>query len=305
MFRGQMAAALPSVSVVVPVYNDAERLARCLAALERQTYPRERVEVIVVDNGSTDDSAEVPARYAGVRLLREASPSSYAARNRGVAAATGEVLAFTDADCVPDPRWLDEGVAMVRHAPNCGLVAGAIEFFFRSPGRPTLFEIYDAVFDFDQKRAVELGRFACTANLFTPAAVLRAVGLFDATLKSVGDREWGNRVAAAGYTLGFARAAIVRHPARSELRDVLHKRLRVAGGHHDVQRRHSRPMLTFVKALVRYLIMSPVRGARRVRQKVPTLRPGVRMVLLGLHVALCCAEAAERTRLQAGGVSRR
>jgi hypothetical protein len=177
------AARLPLVSVIVPVYNDADRLRTCLHALAQQTYPDSRLEIIVVDNGSTDGSATVAARFPRVRVESEPTVGSYAARNRGIGVATGEVLAFTDADCIPTRDWVAEGVAHLARVPRCGLVAGRIHIYPREGDRPTTVELYESLFDFDQHRFVEHGRFGVTANLFTYAAVVREVGSFDPSLR--------------------------------------------------------------------------------------------------------------------------
>ena len=87
---------IPLISVVVPVFNDEARLAGCLDALAMQTWPASHREVIVVDNGSVPP---VALRAGAARVIVERRPGSYAARNAGVAAAAGEILAFTDADC--------------------------------------------------------------------------------------------------------------------------------------------------------------------------------------------------------------
>ena len=94
------------LSVIVPFHNAADTLARCLDGLSVQEFPRDRFEVIAVDNNSTDGSAEIARRYAAVRLCSEPNQGAYAARNRGVAAARGAILAFTDPDCIPTPSWL-------------------------------------------------------------------------------------------------------------------------------------------------------------------------------------------------------
>jgi glycosyltransferase involved in cell wall biosynthesis len=95
----------PSVSVVIPVYNGQETLADCLRALEAQSLPRDRYEIIVVDDGSTDASASIAEQF-DVRVLRQENLRESAARNAGTRAAQGEWVAFTDADCVPTRTWL-------------------------------------------------------------------------------------------------------------------------------------------------------------------------------------------------------
>ena len=288
-------------SVIVPVYNDAERLARCLGALEAQTYPRSAFEIIVVDNGSTDDLAQVVRRFPDVRLLSEPIPGSYAARNRGLAAASGAVIAFTDSDCVPDPDWLMNGITALLGDRECGLVAGGIHVTFASPEHPTLSELYDSIFDFDQERFVARSGFGCTANVLTHARVLRQVGLFDGAMRSVGDRDLGNRIAAAGYRLVFAEPAVISHPGRRRPSDLLRKRRRVAGGHHQRARKSRWPRLRFFHGLARQCLWNPFSGAGRIARKGRHLSVATKVRLLGLYVFLCYAEAVERIRLQLGG----
>jgi len=96
---------LPGVSVVVPVRDGAAEIGRLLASLRDLDYPGDRLEVIVVDNGSKDGTAEAAARFP-VTVLREPVPSSYAARNRGARAARFPWVAFTDSDCAAAQDWL-------------------------------------------------------------------------------------------------------------------------------------------------------------------------------------------------------
>src|SRR5688572_18224951 len=92
----------PQVSVIVPHYGDLANLDRCLSALVRQTYPRERFEIVVADNGSPQGEAAVLQAIAGrARLTIVAEKGAGPARNGGVAVSQGRILAFTDADCRP------------------------------------------------------------------------------------------------------------------------------------------------------------------------------------------------------------
>ncbi|MGH7859534.1 MAG: glycosyltransferase family A protein, partial [Candidatus Binatia bacterium] len=125
-------AAVPLVSVVVPTFGDAEGLGRCLAALELQTYPADRYEVVVVDNGSRP-AVVLPESRRARRLEIEPKPGSYAARNRGVRSSRGEIFAFTDADCAPRADWLEQGVAALGIDPAVHPVAGRIELTFAAP----------------------------------------------------------------------------------------------------------------------------------------------------------------------------
>ena len=117
---------LPSVSVIIPVRNRPKDIAACLDSLGRVVYPREKMEVIVVDDASTDGTPEVVNRYP-VRLIclteRRQAPSC---RNMGAAAAKGEILAFLDSDCVADPLWLKELLPAFEHA-EVGVVGGVVD----------------------------------------------------------------------------------------------------------------------------------------------------------------------------------
>lgn len=105
--------ALPLVSVVIPVKNDAERLGACLASLGRQSYPADRYEVIVVDNGSSDRSVEVADEH-GAKVLVQPGLRVGALRNRGVEVASGDVLAFIDSDHEAPEHWLHYGAMELR-----------------------------------------------------------------------------------------------------------------------------------------------------------------------------------------------
>lgn len=295
----------PYVSVIIPVYNNASGLKLCLDALAAQTYPATRFEVIVVDNGSTDDVADVVAQFPRVRFFHEARPGSYAARNAGLSVATGDIMAFTDSDCIPDTRWVEGGVTTLCQTEGCGLLGGAISFTYQSPEGPSTPELCDAVFDLDQQRFLALGRFACTANVFTWARVIQDVGPFDAQMKSVGDRDFGNRVAAGGYALVYSQAAHVRHPARGTVRELVQKRRRVAGGHHQRARKLGMPLLRLAAAMLRMLIRNPFWAVMRIQRKARDASFAAKLKVAGLYLVLSYVQAFERVRLQFGGEAQR
>jgi glycosyltransferase involved in cell wall biosynthesis len=264
---GFSADHIPFLSVIIPVFNEGARLRLCLDALASQTYPKDRYEVIVVDNGSDEPPVWVMHEYPEVVFVEESRPGSYAARNRGIGLAKGEVFAFTDGDCIPDSYWLANGAKEVIADPSVGLVGGRVEFFFRDPERPTVAELYDSIMYLNQRTAVEVTGFAATANMFTSRSVLKDVGVFDAQVKSGGDREWGQRVRSRGYRLVYAEDAVVKHPARDTFAKISSRNVRVLGGHHELYAREGRarrwiqlvkelfhdlaPPIPFVRRLVR------------------------------------------------------
>ena len=115
------------VSVIIPVFNDTEKLQLCLKALENQTYPQELYEIIVIDNNSDRNITEVTKQFKQVSLTQESKRGSYAARNQGIKIARGDLLAFTDSDCIPTANWLENGVNKLLLVSNCGIVAGKID----------------------------------------------------------------------------------------------------------------------------------------------------------------------------------
>ena len=208
----------PTVSVIVPVRNGAGTIHTCLAALCGQDWPREALEVIVVDNRSADRTLEVVAGFP-IRLLEERDvQSSYAARNRGAAAARGAILAFTDADCVPDPGWV-RGLVSALESPAAGIAAGPIEAWRAE----RLVERYQAARALRAERAFRhpVLPFAQTANAACPRAVFDAVDGFDAACRFGGDLDFCWRVQRrTGLALAWAPAAVVRHRHRTTWRGL-------------------------------------------------------------------------------------
>lgn len=218
-------AARPRVSVIVPTYRDWDRLGLLLASLERQDCPAETFEVIVVNNDPDEAPPTGLVLPPNARMLTEARKGSYAARNAGLSAARGEIVLFTDSDCVADPGWVREGAAFLDAHPEAGRFGGRIGIA-PSPA-PTVADVYEAAFAFPQERYVAAG-WAPTANMGTWARVLDTVGPFDDAHYSGGDKEWGLRAEAAGFGIGYADRAAVTHPPRTA-GEILRKRRRIAG----------------------------------------------------------------------------
>jgi GT2 family glycosyltransferase len=294
------------VSVIIPVYNDAERLNDCLARLALQTYSP--FEIIVVDNGSDNVAGveAVVAAYPFASLQSEAMPGSYAARNRGIEVAKGEILAFTDADCLPAVDWLAQGVQEMQANLNCGLVAGAIAIVMQTPHHPV--ELYESVMGLAQETFVRQHHYGATANLFTWPAVFDKVGRFNATLNSSGDVEWGQRVFAAGYAQHYVASARIEHPARRSFAELAQQASRHAGGFYKVRCQQQPTWLgrnaAYLKLLAFHL-MPPVRFARTMAQHPQLADAGqvAKVVLTLAFVRLMVAKAL--LSLKFGGVAAR
>lgn len=209
----------PFVSVIIPHYRDLKGLRICLAALDAQTLDRDRFEIVVADNNSPEGPEPVAEVIAGrARLVVVTEKGAGPARNGGVAASQGEILAFIDSDCVAEPEWLSEGVkALDRY----DFVGGRVRVLVDDPRRMTPIEAFERVFAFDFKTYITRKGFTGSGNLFCRRTMFDTVGGFLAEVSE--DVEWSRRARAAGFSLGYAPAAIVGHPARRQWSEILAK----------------------------------------------------------------------------------
>jgi glycosyltransferase involved in cell wall biosynthesis len=212
--------SLPSVSVVVPVYNGERTLRDCLEAIFKQQYPTELFEVIVVDNNSSDSTPRIAASYPKVKYLKQMHvQNSYATRNLGCAQAQGEIVAFTDSDCLPDVDWLANLAAP-----------------FQSK---SVLAVGGAVLDAEAKNLVEqflaeinpLGKYheahnqflhpLITANVGIRKSVFEELGMFNANLYTGADIDFAWRLQLKyGDCVCYALEAIIYHRHRSNLQSM-------------------------------------------------------------------------------------
>jgi glycosyltransferase involved in cell wall biosynthesis len=215
----------PRVSVIVPHYNDLARLELLLDALDRQHPVDGGFEVIVADNASTVGEAAVRAVTDGrARLTIVREKGAGPARNGGVAIAAGDVLAFTDSDCLPEAAWLVEGLAALE---AYDIVGGAMTVLVRDAEAMTPVEAFESVYAFDNEVYVKRDGFTVTANLFCARSTFHRVGDFTTSPISE-DIEWCNRARGMGLSLGYAPKSIVGHPARRTWDELVGKSRRIS-----------------------------------------------------------------------------
>ena len=227
----------PFVSVIVPTYNDEKGIQLTLSSLQKQDYPSNRWEVIVVDNNSTDQS-KVKAflfqdKIAMLKVVTEEKRSSYAARNKGIELAKGDILAFIDSDMTVEPDWISKGVADIERQ-EADYVGCRVDIYANFDP-PTVWEIFNQRTGFRIKYYMEKDGFAGAGNLFVRKDVIERLGPFDARLTSSGDREFGNRVKEGGFKMYYSDHNIMHHPARSSMSSLLRKTIRVAMGFVDLR----------------------------------------------------------------------
>jgi O-antigen biosynthesis protein len=211
-------AAYPKVSVVVCVYNGERTIDACLASLKKLSYPN--YEVIVVNDGSTDGTQQIAETYDYIRLVNQENKGLSEARNVGIRTSKGEIIAFTDADCMADPDWLTYLAARFRSSdfgavggPNLSpaddsLIASCVAV---SPGAPTHVLLDD-----------EVAEHIPGCNMAFRREALEAINGFDPIFRAAGDDVdvcW--RLQNKGYKIGFSPAAVVWHFRRNTIRDYL------------------------------------------------------------------------------------
>ncbi len=203
-------------------------IGRCVEALLAQTYPRELTEILVIDNGSTDDTRAIVARYPVTLLLEHGIRTAYAARNRGIRQASGTIIALTDGDCVPALDWLERMVAPFS-APSVAAVLGSIG----DVPPETLWEEFAArtkPFSRPERRGLKT---FLTGNAAVRRETLFALGLFDEHLSTAGDIDFGWRLQLSRQgTVVDVPEAIVLHRHSSSLREVFSQYRRY--GHSEV-----------------------------------------------------------------------
>jgi cellulose synthase/poly-beta-1,6-N-acetylglucosamine synthase-like glycosyltransferase len=212
------ARALPAVTVIVPVYNGAATIAACIESLLAQAYPSDLMEIVVVDNNSTDGSAEIVRSYP-VRLAHERVQTPYAARNRGIELSQAEIYAFTDADCIAETNWLSNLVQPFED-PRVGAAGGRVASHLVEPNLVQRYLAQTAEITRESFAKGEPLRFS-TQNAAYRQAALTDVGLFDAAMFGGGDIELAWRVqGVGGYAGVYVDDAVVYHHHRSTLRGV-------------------------------------------------------------------------------------
>lgn len=288
MTNGQI-PALPTVSVIVPVYNDQANIAKLIESLLAQDYPAEHLEIIIVDNNSSDGTRDAVARYP-VKLLQETNiQNSYAARNKGVRSATGEVLAFIDSDCEAGPQWVRQGVATLHSAP-ADLVGGKVEFF--SCGNMTDAQIYDSIMHFRFESTIRDRNATGAGNLFVRRGVFDKVGLFAGHVKSGGDFIWTSKAVRAGFALAYSPKAVVRHSAR-RLSGLLEKRFRIGTGVVHLQLSQNKPLWRIIAYSV-FTILLPCPPTGVIKALKREAKPKLSRKFPALWCIACLCKVAGR-----------
>ncbi|MEX2594826.1 MAG: glycosyltransferase [Anditalea sp.] len=242
------------VSIIIPHYNNGQRLQEVLEAISYQNFDKDSFEVLVVDNQSSE-SLDFIDEYPFVKLLHENQflNSPYSARNRGIENARGSILAFLDSTCKPSENWLKEGVKEILDGAD--ITSGNIQFTFTL--KPGITELYDSIFHVNAQSSARNG-FVLGGNFFIRSSLFQDLGIYPEGQRTSGDYLFSNKVVRKGYKLTFCPTAIVYYPARGG-KFILKKTWRISKGQPFIWELKNRFTLQFIKSFFKLIPPNPFR----------------------------------------------
>ena len=205
----------PDFSIVIPTYNRPQQLAGCLEALTRLDYPRDALEILIVDDGSLQPLDETVSIYRSrlpLALLRQKNRGPAAARNTGLRQAAGHWIAFTDDDCRPSPGWLCRLREKVLEQPKALVGGRTINGLMENVYSVASQLLIDYLYDYFVQN-VSFNQFFTTSNMAACTELLRAIGGFDERFRRAAgeDRELCSRWQHSEEPLVYAPEAVVHH----------------------------------------------------------------------------------------------
>jgi len=210
-----MLPKIPIFSIIIPTYNRPDQLFSCLQAIDGLTYPHDRFEVIVVDDGSHTPLEGIVGNFShrmAVKLISQNNSGPANARNRGAAEAKGEILAFTDDDCTPSAGWLHALADTFCDGPDCGIGGKTINTLTDNLYAETSQMLLDYLYEY-YNQDLQVPRFFASNNLAFPRKAFLTSGGFNPKYRfpAAEDRELCDRWAAQGRRLRYAPDALVFH----------------------------------------------------------------------------------------------
>lgn len=271
------------LSVIIPYYKDYNRLIQLLDCLKQQQLASDLFEVIVVNN-DPEILLELPKDFSAnysLRLFEEPRPGSYAARNKGIANANGEILAFTDSDCLPDANWLSYALKIFDKdtQKKLGILTGPVPLFYKDSKKLTAAEVYEKYTGFTTEAYAKEGH-AITANWFSYRKTLLEFNGFEENLKSNGDSDLSKKITSQ-YEIQYSPNVIVRHPSRYFVSEVVYKYRRVMGGTYQRKFKKKSHLKFFG-----YLLDFTWRRGRFSAKKMLTISPKESFQILVVNLAI-------------------
>jgi mycofactocin system glycosyltransferase len=289
-------SALPSISIVIPVLDRAEELARCLDSIALVDYPVEKLQVIVVDDGSRDDSPLV-ARSRGALLVSSGGTrrGPAAARNVGAAHATGELLAFIDSDCSASPAWLSQLTPLFAQQATAA-VGGMVEGMCTESAVDRYETVMSSLTLGSRERFGSSGDdtfYLPSCNLLVRRSLFLSVKGFDESMHVGEDVDLTWRLRDAGWTIAYLPAGSIQHEHRSSLRSFMSRRFDYGTSEGMLQKLHPQRRKRFVLPPLLAMVLA-----------LCALAPFFSLWLLPVAVALVAVDSGVyRLRLARRGVA--
>jgi len=259
----------PSVSVVIPVKDQFVDIVECLESLEELNFPAEKLDIVVVDDHSKMEISELMTTFNVLVIRQEITHGPAFSRNLGVGATRGSVLAFLDADCVPDEEWLAELLPFFQ-ASSVGAVGGYIEGYYRDSFLDKYEEVASSLnmgnrIIFEGKS--DSSFYVPTANLLVSREVFNDCGGFEEDMRIGEDVDFCWRMRKGGYSLLYAPYGTVGHKHRNEMETMLKRRGQYGTSEAPLYRTHRDkkkvfsfsiyPFLAFLVLTVALLMLNP------------------------------------------------
>jgi glycosyltransferase involved in cell wall biosynthesis len=229
----------PDISIVIPARNEGRRIAHCLHSLRNQSVAFDQYEVIVVDDGSDDDTTEV-AQQNGARVIRQSKKGTSAARNRGIADALGDIVLFTDADCIAAPNWVEQLARPLMNTAIHGTVGRIVTRQAHWLARLIQAELDERYSRMTQHEFID---FINSGNCGFKRSIL-CDNRYDESFAWIEDLELSFRLARSGNRMIFVQDAVVSHEHPQNLWVYLRRKFRYASFASILYRRYPDKILS-------------------------------------------------------------
>ncbi len=221
------------VSIIIPTYNEKEKLINCINSIYNQSYPNNLIEVIVIDDGSTDGTKNyLKYNFKKVLLIEKQNTGAYDSRNRGINIATGDILAFTDSDCVADKNWINNIVKNIKDSKN--IIAGG-----KIVHKNNFIQKVIGISDFGEYQDDKIKNINAipTANLAASKIIFDKYR-FDQSLKSSGDRLFSWKLFKDGFKLIYFPDIIIFHDPSIKLSRFFERKYRYGKSFIEIRKNH-------------------------------------------------------------------
>jgi len=254
----------PFFSIIIPTYNRPRQLHECLKSIERLEFPKKRFEVIVVEKGSKRPLRKLIRSFDNhfsAKLVRQSNAGPAAARNLGAAHAMGDLLVFTDDDCLTVPNWLSKLEKRFDENPKNIIGGRTINTLENNSFAATSQLIIDFAYQYHNADFAN-ARFFASNNMAVPATLFQSIGGFDARFRASEDREFCDRWLWQGYRMTYAPEIVVHHANPLRLQTYLRQHFNYGRGafhfHLFRTKRHGLPMSLESKAFYANLLIYPL-----------------------------------------------